>query len=218
MIEESGVQYSLNAGDVLFLDANTSHCGYEKVCSSVSFYWLHFSGVNPITDLGIGKNFSLTSPTIVSMLFQNILHYCGIGIDRFIANRLLTVLLYELRRQSTGNNNDLMLVHRVREWLNLNSQRNLTTADVAKEFSYNKAYLSRLCKEAFGYSLKELIDEQRIAFIKRILLESSMTTAELTSYLGFEDSNQFQKYFRYHTGITPNQFRKTYYAIHSNDQ
>ncbi len=218
MIEENGIRYKLMPGDVLFLDAQTVHRGYEKTAETVSFYWLHFSKLDINEDVGIKKNFTLTDPNIVSMLFQNVLHYSGLGVGHAVNDRLLYVLLFELRRQSADNSSDTLLVHRVKEWIRLNSQFNLTSGDVAKEFAYNEAYLTRLCKQTYGYGLKELINVQRISFLKRLILESGMSLTEISDLCDFSDYKLFLKYFKYHTGITPSEFRKTYYAIHNNSK
>lgn len=218
MIEENDVRYKLMPGDVLFLDPQTVHRGYEKTDEKISFYWLHFSGLEIDADSGIKKNFTLSDPNIVSMLFQNVLHYSGLGVGRAVNDRLLYVLLFELSRQSGDRSNETLLVHRIREWIRLNSQKNLTSNDIATEFAYNEAYLTRLCKQTYGYGLKELINVQRVSYIKRLLLESGMSLTEISTHCGFQDYKLFLKYFKYHTELTPNEFRKTYYAILNNNE
>ena len=51
-----------------------------------------------------------------------------------------------------------------------------------------------------------------------MLLESGKTTAEIAAACGFSSSTLFIKYFKYHTGMTPNAFRTAYYAIYTNNE
>jgi len=217
-IEERGIRYSLSPGEVLFLDPDTPHRGFDVTNEKISFYWLHFSGSAIDRVSGIGKHFALSDPNIVSVLFQNVLHYSGLGSGREVNDRLLYVLLYELKRQSCENSGDGDLVHRVREWIRLNSQLNLTSRDVAERFAYSEAYLTRLCKQVCGSGVKELINSYRIALIKRLLLESGMSLSSVASYCGFSDYKLFLKYFKYHTGLTPGGFCKTHYGVINNDK
>lgn len=217
-IEENGIRYELHPGDALFLDPCVRHAGYEKTVENVSFYWLHFTGTDIDGIAGIKKHLTLTDPAIVSMLCQNLLHFSGTGADNSVSDRLLYVLLYEIRRQSAEDSDDVRLTRRLQEWLRLNLPNNPTPAEAAATFGYSEGYLSALCKKSFGFGLKRLINEQRIAHVKGMLLESGKTTAEIAAACGFSSSTLFIKYFKYHTGMTPNAFRTAYYAIYTNNE
>lgn len=40
---------------------------------------------------------------------------------------------------------------------------------------------------------------------------------EIAAKSGFSDYKLFLKYFRYHEGVTPSEFRSAYYKIHTNN-
>ena len=54
--------------------------------------------------------------------------------------------------------------------------------------------------------------------IKRLLLETEHTLAEVADMSGFTDYKLFLKFFRYHEGMTPTEFRKVYYSQHTNNR
>ena len=57
---------------------------------------------------------------------------------------------------------------------------------------------------------KQFIDAFVILEAKRLLINSEIKSTELAYSLGFEEPTNFVKYFKKHTGFTPNTFKKDY--------
>lgn len=70
--------------------------------------------------------------------------------------------------------------------------------------------LNQVCKLATGLTAKHLIDSFTILEIKRRLVLSDTTSAQIGYDLGFEDASNFVKYFKKLTGTTPSAFSKRY--------
>ena len=68
--------------------------------------------------------------------------------------------------------------------------------------------LNHICKEVIQKTAKQCIDDFIILEAKRNLINSGIKSTELTYQLGFTESTNFVKYFKKHTGLTPNQFKK----------
>ncbi|MCE9685490.1 helix-turn-helix transcriptional regulator [Shewanella sp. AS16] len=68
--------------------------------------------------------------------------------------------------------------------------------------------LNGICKAATGKTAKQLIDEHRVLEAKRRLRVDNLQVQQLASALGFDEATNFVKYFKKHTSMTPNQFRK----------
>ena len=56
-------------------------------------------------------------------------------------------------------------------------------------------------------SMKEYINISRVELAKKLLIETDLSTLEISSKLGLENSNYFYTFFKKHTGSTPNQYR-----------
>ncbi|WP_394749205.1 AraC family transcriptional regulator [Spongiimicrobium salis] len=80
----------------------------------------------------------------------------------------------------------------------------------AKEMHISYKHLNHICKESIGVTAKHYIDEFVILEAKRILVNSSMKSTEVSFFLGFEEPTNFVKYFKKFTGLTPNSFKKMY--------
>lgn len=79
----------------------------------------------------------------------------------------------------------------------------------AKELTITYKHLNIICKELVNKTAKTVIDEFVILQAKRSLINSNLKIVELAYKLGFEDPTNFSKYFKKHTGLTPNTFLKS---------
>ncbi len=69
-------------------------------------------------------------------------------------------------------------------------------------------YLSKITRRMMGASAKELIDRQIVMEMKRLLSTTDISIKELAFHFHFETMSYMARYFRRHTGWTPNEFRK----------
>ena len=217
-LDEDGNVYTLSPGDVIFLSPLTPHKGIEVTKDKVSFYWIHMYGFDPDSELASAKHFSLREPHHVSILCRQLLHYCSTSDNTEITDHLLLVLLHELAIQSRPYDSENALVAKMVEWIRINSDRKITPGSVAEKFGYNEDYITRLFKKHYGEGVKVQINEQKLGRIRRLLLESDMTLAQIADAAGFSDYKLFLKFFKYHTDMTPSEFRQVYYAIHTNNK
>ncbi len=217
-IEEEGVRYTVGPGEVILLEAGRQHAGWQSTDQPISFYWFHFTSDEPFGDGG-SRCFPLRERYPVTILCRQILHYENNGFAHTVAESLFSVLLAELEAQSAADDNtEGALVSRIREWIRINSDRSLTAPEVAEHFGYNEDYVTRLFKASGGEGLKAVISEQRMNHIKRLLLETDLTLTELAEASGFTDYKLFLKFFKYHEGMTPTEFRQVYYSTHTNNR
>ncbi len=79
----------------------------------------------------------------------------------------------------------------------------------AKELAITYKHLNSICKELVNKTAKNVIDDFVILQAKRNLINSNMKSNELAYKLGFEDPTNFTKYFKKHTGLTPNAYIKS---------
>lgn len=80
----------------------------------------------------------------------------------------------------------------------------------AQKMNITYKHLNTICKEIVDITAKQFIDEFIILEAKRKLINSEIKSTELAYSLGFEEPTNFVKYFKKHTRLTPNSFKKQY--------
>lgn len=213
---EDGIEYPLHPGDVLRLDAELRHSGAAPTDKSISFYWVHFVGVEK-TDLP-PKHFRPTSAAQAELLIRQLLHY-GENPDypAECADCLLKVLLAELNH-TASQSSPRQTVNTIIQWIKYNEGIPLRAGDVAAHFGYNEDYLNRLFKRFYPQGLKAYLDECRLQAIAHDLLHENISLQALASKHGFAEYKYFLKFFKYHTGLSPTQYRKTYSDYYLNSK
>ncbi len=205
-LNEGGAEYALGENEVLILEPKNRHFGTKK-SRDTQFFWLHFSGISAIPEGK--KHLKIENSYNLLLLFKQILSYT---IDRKPAESLdyLTrLILIELFCENLSYDSDYM-VEKASAWIKANRDRAIQVKDLAQHFGYNEDYLNRIFKSFYKKSLKSYIDRERIGFIKQLLLEDALPLAEVAQKAGFQDYKYFLKYFKYHEGITPTEFKLTY--------
>jgi AraC family transcriptional activator of pobA len=69
-------------------------------------------------------------------------------------------------------------------------------------------HLNALCNDMLGISAGELIRNRVILEAKRLLINLDMNVNQIAAKLNFADNSYFNKFFKKHTGLTPDDFRK----------
>lgn len=80
-------------------------------------------------------------------------------------------------------------------------------ADLLNMSSYQ---LNSITKASVGKTISDLIDEQIILEAKRYLLATHSQIKEIADHLGYEDPSYFIRFFKKHTGHSPDTFRKNF--------
>lgn len=98
----------------------------------------------------------------------------------------------------------------------LNRYKSLIDSSFAKEhqvqyyagqLGISPNYLNVLSKKHLNKSALEMINERLILEIKRLLLRTDNDISEIAYKLGFNELSYFSRFFKRHTGTTPNGFR-----------
>lgn len=213
-INEDNVDYQLKKNEILLLSPTAHHFGYKK-SSDTSFFWIHFTGDAPIN---VNMKYQMLSDTYnLSLLFKQLLHYQSDNQTAECLNyitRLILIEVFSLR----SNNNSNKIVAEVAAWVSSNKDSLITVEQVSEHFGYNTDYISRLFKMHYGKKLKEYINDVKASYIKQLLLTSNLSLTDVAYSTGFEDYKYFLKFFKYHEGVTPSQFLKSYPKTHINSK
>ena len=80
--------------------------------------------------------------------------------------------------------------------------------DYAALLYVTPSQLNAICKDLFGKSAGQIIRERILLEAKRLLINTDVSISEVADKLNFTDNSYFTKFFKKHTGITPQEFRK----------
>lgn len=118
-------------------------------------------------------------------------------------------LLFTVANLSKKNKNKSELSERITEYINDNfSNSKLNISELAKEFGYEKKYISAVFKAQKGVTFTEYLRNIRIrhaAFLFEEGIESVNSVAMLS---GFSDAFYFSKLFKNETGMRPTDYIK----------
>jgi AraC-like DNA-binding protein len=203
--------YDLQPGDVLHMPPGVVHGSTGISKEQVSFYWLHFtSTAEPLPP----EQMHPETLSRTEILCKQLLH-CANSHEypRECADYYIRILLMELLVQRQTPNK---LCTSVEDWVRDNSDRPIKVSDVAAHFNFNQDYLSRVFRRYHPEGLKTYMDETRCQRIKQDLASTDLALQTLAEKYGFKEYKYFLKYFRFHEGITPTEYRRAYYKTHIN--
>lgn len=125
-------------------------------------------------------------------------------LDRLFA--LLVSSSYEGVYVDLGSDTERNVAELAKQYMD-NNKRKLSRAELAEAISYNGDYINRIFKKYTGQSVK---DYNQFVYLKeaaRLLKNSKISVVEITRKVGFENRTHFNKLFRQHFGLLPNEYR-----------
>ncbi len=87
-------------------------------------------------------------------------------------------------------------------------REDISLADVAARAYMSESYFSRKFKKITGLNFSEYLTSTRIKAADDLLLQTSMSIAEIAAACGFSDANYFGDIFKKHKGMSPTQYRR----------
>jgi AraC family transcriptional regulator, transcriptional activator of pobA len=125
----------------------------------------------------------------------------------------MSIFLIGLIREGRRNPVDAASLHlqeRLEKFLMLIEQHIHThkqATQYAEMMNLSPYQLNAITKTAMGKTSSELINEQIILEARRYLLATSNQVTQIAYHLGYEDVSYFIRFFKKHTGYSPDAFR-----------
>ncbi|PRY03958.1 AraC family transcriptional regulator [Pontibacter ummariensis] len=129
-------------------------------------------------------------------------------------SRYLDVLLIELARiyQAQENKIEVLgtahaLLQHLERLIDLHYKEHAPVGFYADRLHVTSKHLNETCKRSLGKTTIELIQHRTLLEAKRLLVHSELTASQIATALGYFDNTYFFRFFKKHTGYTPEQFR-----------
>lgn len=88
-----------------------------------------------------------------------------------------------------------------------NNHKNLSLKEYAALLAVTPNHLTQTVKSLTGKTSSQVIKAKQILEIKRLLVHTSLSVAEIAHQLNFEDQSYFTKFFKRESGYSPLQYR-----------
>ncbi len=93
-------------------------------------------------------------------------------------------------------------------YIQRNMDKYIKISDVTEALNISQAHLCRIMKRDFGKSFTEYVNDLKVDKAKELLATTNFSVSEISSKLGFEDSNYFSRLFKKKTGENTTAYRK----------
>lgn len=228
-----GSEYSVKAGDIIFVPSNRIHLAYSDNNGKASFSSIVFS-----TDCFSFSKESRIYKKYVRPVLNNEIRFteyvdnsfdcyeklteCVKIIDSayFKENSELICLskLFEIWNiwfedcsEFVGNPDDINYGKRLGEtieYMRTNYQNRITVKDLAQIAHMSEGHFSRIFKNYMKLSPMEYLIHIRIYKSAELLIQTDMPIGEIAMNCGFNDFSYFGQQFRKELGTTPREYRK----------
>ncbi len=95
----------------------------------------------------------------------------------------------------------------VKKYIEIHYLEKLSLDDIADRVGFSKYHLSRIFKQATGYTIFDYITMLRMNDAKELLARKNMSVKEIGALLGYCDPNYFTCVFKKEFDVSPTEFR-----------
>lgn len=125
--------------------------------------------------------------------------------DTVYAQPVIEILLDIINEVLSKEENDLL--KRVKNYIDENYASDISIETLAKDFSYNRTYLSRVFKKQYGVSLKSYLMNKRLGEALALILDGERVSSAC-EMVGFSNLYNFSRYFKQRYGVAPSIYLK----------
>jgi two-component system response regulator YesN len=122
-------------------------------------------------------------------------------------------LFYEVLYQSKPHTEPTTsLAKSIKTYVYASIHRNITVNDIALHFSLCPDYVSRVFYKSEPIPIKKYITDLRIRRIEEYLSSANHTIQTTSEVMGFGSAGALCKFYKYHTGKSPSEYRRRFYS------
>ena len=125
-----------------------------------------------------------------------------------VEEAILLDIINSLSKYFSAAYSEVNTYQRICQWIEANSDRDITAENVAEALGCSREHLNRIVKSIDNENLSTKISKYRIANIKSLCKAPDLTVADIAEKLGFYSRELLCKYFKYHTGTSITEYRK----------
>ncbi len=213
----NGNRFFLKPGSLLFLPPEIAH-EYRPVESEWSTSWFVFRGTSLsqiMTSLGLEHEFIAeninTAP--FEKLHKRLTDLAG---DNLHNSSKCSLLIYDFilmakeafEKQISSDNTGNIIIDHSLEFIRENLHLDISLNDLSKAAGVSPQYIGQLFKKKLNTTPVSYISRAKISKAKILLLDSSMSIAEIAFSLGYSSPTYFGIVFKKFEGFSPSEYRR----------
>lgn len=212
-----GKEYKVHEHQVFFIPENARAFYQADEEDPWEYVWFHIGGpklISVLKEAGIDYNNPIYTALdcvkeIEDLAFDTMRHY-----DReyYCIGNIYKICDYMIansqNKEERTVNNSLLYVKTVISYIQLKYTEPIKIEAIAYACGLNRSYLTRLFKDATGYSLQEYLIVYRMKMASKFLAETDLAIQTIANKVGYGDAFTFTKAFKRHTGKSPSEFRR----------
>lgn len=215
-----GKDYELKPHTVYFLFPGVMHSYTTDIKNLFFHWWIDFYGYNAkilMDSLGVTAENPVIHPVEILEEFREILFQTAETptSTSLAASCKLYRLLGNLLVQTEGCSDSLGQTklepsnpfYKAKSFLEANYRESISIDEAARTAEISSARMIRLFKTKLGCSPSQYLAMLRLDSSKKMLLETNRSIIEIANASGFNDSHYFSRFFRKHTGFSPEKWR-----------
>ena len=170
-------------------------------------------GFMPTCDVTAEANKTLTpdAPDTVKALVEQL--FSESESVRSVEDRIFDTVLYIVTESDALEEKQREIVGFVKAYVSEHISENIEVDNIAQAIGYNRSHISRVFSVAEGKSIKAYVSERKVAYAAALLEFSDFNINTVAQMSGFDEPNHFTKFFSYHTGKTPSDYRRSLRGI-----
>ena len=126
-------------------------------------------------------------------------------LEQYICHEILTPVI-EVLEQNQGSK-DMEIVKKAARLIREN-RGDITLTECAEYLGCHPSHLSRVIKKEKGVGFQDMINEEKIERAKHLLEATTISVAEIAELVGYNNTQNFIRFFKNQIGITPAKYRK----------
>ncbi|WP_124066791.1 response regulator [Clostridium sp. E02] len=107
----------------------------------------------------------------------------------------------------SGGDSKKEVAETIRDYIMKHYMEEISMQDAAQMLHYSDAYFCKLFKQCFDQNFTSYLTKVRIREAKKLLMNKKASVKDVSSQVGYFDSNYFAKVFKRITGMLPSEFR-----------
>jgi AraC-like DNA-binding protein len=101
-------------------------------------------------------------------------------------------------------------IEKVFEYMNANYSKQITLTEIAKVANMPEVSFSRFIKKRIGSTFIDSLNEIRLGYVTRMLIDTTQTVGEIAYSCGFNNMSNFNRIFKKKKNCTPKEFRDNF--------
>ncbi len=227
-VTEGDTDFTVGAGELLFLKSGVHHYGKQFIPRGTKWYYVHFAleQVQLPEFVPDSSPIPQATPLESSLILPKQLHglagsdierdiseltryfHCDDVLRRWRLNSMLFSLLSRIALHEAEAAQPLSLTDRICAYLADNIRSPFSAAAVSSEFYLSYKHLAAVFKKEKGETMQQYHARLRINEACRLLRSTLLPVGEIALQLGFQDMLYFSRCFRSSTGLSPTEYRK----------